>query len=78
MLALLGFPSIYIAEPLASALPLRSGSKWNGVCHLLLEVPMHSCRGSPKYFMSDYSEVELGAIEEEFPQSLCDFHREQS
>ncbi len=36
---------------------------------------------SPIYFMSDYSEVELGAVEEAFPQSesyLCDFHREQS
>lgn len=31
--------------------------------------------------MSDYSEAELGAIEQEFPQCkayLCDFHREQA
>ena len=36
---------------------------------------------NPKYFMSDYSEAELSAIEAVFPQAktyLCDFHREQA
>ena len=35
----------------------------------------------PKYFMSDYSEAELCAIEQVFPGCkvyLCDFHREQA
>lgn len=35
----------------------------------------------PKYFMSDYSEAELCAIEQVFPDCkvyLCDFHREQA
>lgn len=35
----------------------------------------------PKYFMSDYSDAELGAIEQAFPHCkvyLCDFHREQA
>ena len=35
----------------------------------------------PKYFMSDYSEAELLAIESCFPSArvyLCDFHREQA
>ena len=34
----------------------------------------------PKFFMSDYSEAELGAISNSFPTAttyLCDFHREQ-
>ena len=36
---------------------------------------------NPKYFMSDYSEAELLAIEKCFPGTkvfLCDFHREQA
>ena len=36
---------------------------------------------NPKYFMSDYSEAELSAIEAVFPNAktyLCDFHREQA
>ena len=36
---------------------------------------------SPKFFMSDYSEVEMMAAERVFPNTklyLCDFHREQS
>ena len=36
---------------------------------------------SPRYFMSDYSEAEILAVESAFPGShvyLCDFHREQS
>ena len=35
----------------------------------------------PNYFMTDYSEAELQAIESSFPSTtiyLCDFHREQS
>ena len=35
----------------------------------------------PKYFMTDYSEAEMPAIEQVFPDSwifLCDFHREQA
>ena len=35
----------------------------------------------PLYFMSDYSEAELVALEEVFPATtvyLCDFHREQA
>ena len=38
-------------------------------------------RWCPKYFMSDYSEAEMAAVEQTFPnttQYLCDFHREQS
>ena len=34
----------------------------------------------PKFFMSDYSEAEIGAISNAFPMAttyLCDFHREQ-
>lgn len=36
---------------------------------------------SPKFFMSDYSEAEITAVEQTFPTTklyLCDFHREQS
>ena len=36
---------------------------------------------SPKFFMSDYSEAEMLAVEKVFPDTkvyLCDFHREQS
>ena len=36
---------------------------------------------NPQYFMSDYSEAELSAIEAVFPNAktyLCDFHREQA
>ena len=36
---------------------------------------------SPKFFMSDYSEAEILAVEQTFPATtlyLCDFHREQS
>lgn len=36
---------------------------------------------SPRYFMTDYSEAEIVALEEVFPSTsvyLCDFHREQS
>ena len=36
---------------------------------------------NPRYFMSDYSEAELSAIEAVFPSTtvyLCDFHREQA
>ena len=35
----------------------------------------------PSFFIIDYSEAELGAIEEVFPSTkvyLCDFHREQA
>ena len=35
----------------------------------------------PRYFMSDYSEAELSAVEAVFPNTktyLCDFHREQA
>jgi len=36
---------------------------------------------SPQYFMTDYSEAEIVALEKVFPNTivyLCDFHREQS
>ena len=36
---------------------------------------------NPPFFIVDYSEAELGAIEEVFPSTkvyLCDFHREQA
>ena len=36
---------------------------------------------NPPYFMVDYSDAELGAIEQVFPHCkvfLCDFHREQA
>ena len=36
---------------------------------------------NPLYFISDYSEAELTAIEAVFPNAktyLCDFHREQA
>ena len=36
---------------------------------------------NPRFFMSDYSEAELNAIEAVFPSTtvhLCDFHREQA
>lgn len=36
---------------------------------------------NPQYFMSDYSEAELSAVEAVFPSTkvyLCDFHREQA
>ena len=36
---------------------------------------------SPKFFMLDYSEAEISAVEQTFPATkpyLCDFHREQS
>ena len=36
----------------------------------------------PKFFMTDYSEAEIGALELSFPSTtvvyLCDFHREQA
>jgi len=35
----------------------------------------------PKFFMTDYSEAEIGALETSFPGTtvyLCDFHREQA
>ena len=35
----------------------------------------------PKYFMVDFSTVEIGAIEEQFPEAtayICDFHRLQA
>lgn len=35
----------------------------------------------PSFFMCDYSEAEIGALESAFPTStvyICDFHREQS
>lgn len=35
----------------------------------------------PKFFMTDYSEAEIGALEASFPGTtvyLCDFHREQA
>ena len=40
-------------------------------------------RWNPNYFLSDYSDAELGAIEQTFPHCkvylyLCDFHREQA
>ena len=41
---------------------------WNTNCH-------------PKFFMTDYSEAEIGALETSFPGTtvyLCDFHREQA
>ena len=37
--------------------------------------------GQPPYFMTDYSEAEIGTITTVFPNCqiyLCDFHREQS
>ena len=37
--------------------------------------------GQPPYFMTDYSEAEIGAITTVFPNCqiyLCDFHKEQS
>lgn len=36
---------------------------------------------TPKYFMTDHSDAEIGAIEHSFPETtvyLCDFHREQA
>ena len=36
---------------------------------------------NPRFFMSDYSEAELSAVESVFPSTkvyLCDFHREQA
>ena len=36
---------------------------------------------NPSYFMTDYSEAEIGALENCFPSAtvyLCDFHREQA
>ena len=41
---------------------------WNTNCH-------------PKFFMTDYSEAEIGALETSFPGTtvyLCDFPREQA
>ena len=38
-------------------------------------------RWAPKYFMTDYSEAEISALEAAFPDTvvyLCDFHREQA
>ena len=35
----------------------------------------------PQYFMTDYSEAEISALESSFPETvvyLCDFHREQA
>ena len=32
----------------------------------------------PRFFMSDYSEAELLAVESVFQVYLCDFHREQA
>ena len=36
---------------------------------------------NPRFFMSDYSEAELAAVQHVFPSTkvyLCDFHREQA
>ena len=44
-------------------------------------IKMWNPKWNPAFFMSDYSEAELLAIEQVFPESktfLCDFHREQA
>ena len=49
------------------------------ISEALAKLKFWNPNGCPPYFMSDYSEAELVAIQEVFPATtiyLCDFHRE--
>ncbi len=51
------------------------------ISEALAKLKLWNPNWSPLYFMSDYSEAELVALEEIFPATtvyLCDFHREQA
>lgn len=51
------------------------------ITEALLMLKQWNPNWNPRYFMSDYSEAELMALENVFPNTtiyLCDFHREQA
>ena len=53
----------------------------NGIAEALLVIKDWNPNWSPSYFMTDYSEEEIGAIEQVFRDSfmyICDFHSEQA
>ena len=53
----------------------------NGIAETLSVIKDWNSNWSPSYFMTDFSEEEIGAIEQAFRDSfvyICDFHREQA
>ena len=53
----------------------------NGIAEALSVIKDWNPNWSPSYFMTDYSEEEIGVIEQVFRDSflyICDFHREQA
>ena len=53
----------------------------DSISEALAKLKLWNPNWCPAYFMSDYSEAELVALEEVFPATtvyLCDFHREQA
>jgi len=64
----------------AAEFVIQSESAQN-IAEALLQLKQSNPSWSPPYFLCDYSEAELSAIQEVFPEAkvyLCDFHREQA